>query len=283
MKYLKMNDNAGVYAPVKVLLVVAHPDDETEAAVAIYKIVHELNGLVDQVVITNGEGGYKYTYLAERFYNTKLVAEEEGRKNLPEIRKQELMNVKRILGVRDCIFFNEVDRGYGVDVSEPFSSWNVPLVEERLKTLMEDNEYDFVFCLLPTETTHAHHKAAAIISLGVVAELKEKPVVLGVSTSVKGEAGEDYQTLDGYPVTRVASGRPLFRIDRGTSFGWEHRLNYKMIVNWVIAEHKSQGSVQNFMDMGDYENFWLFDANDGAAVDKAGYLFERLKECAVEV
>ena len=43
----------------KVLVITAHPDDETAMAATIYKITHELNGLVDQCVITNGEGGYK--------------------------------------------------------------------------------------------------------------------------------------------------------------------------------------------------------------------------------
>ena len=51
--------------PVKVLVVVAHPDDETAMAATIYKITHEQGGIVDQAVITNGEGGYKYSLLAE--------------------------------------------------------------------------------------------------------------------------------------------------------------------------------------------------------------------------
>jgi LmbE family N-acetylglucosaminyl deacetylase len=278
-----MRDYFSEEAPVKVLMVVAHPDDETEASAAIYKIVHELNGVVDQVVITNGEGGYKYTYLAERFYNTRLVAEEEGRRHLPEIRKQELLNVKKILGVRECVFFEQVDKGYGQDVTEPFETWNVRLVEDRLKALMEDNVYDFVFCLLPTEETHAHHKAAAIISLKVAETLTIKPVVLGVSTSAKGDSPEAFSVLSGYPETRIALGEPLFRIDRCVPFGLEGRLNYKVIVNWVIAEHKSQGAVQCMMNQCDYENFWFFDVNGAGGLKKARVLFERLTESVLQV
>ena len=49
----------------KILVVTAHPDDETGMAAVIYKVTHEMNGTVDQCVITNGEGGYKYSTLAE--------------------------------------------------------------------------------------------------------------------------------------------------------------------------------------------------------------------------
>jgi hypothetical protein len=52
----------------KVLVVTAHPDDHAEFAAVIYKITHDLGGVVDLVVITNGEGGFKYSTLAESYY-----------------------------------------------------------------------------------------------------------------------------------------------------------------------------------------------------------------------
>src|SRR5579859_7055509 len=66
-------------APPRVLLVVAHPDDELCFAVTVYKITHELGGTVDQVVITNGEGGYRFSLLAEDYYGVKLTDEAVGR------------------------------------------------------------------------------------------------------------------------------------------------------------------------------------------------------------
>ncbi len=45
---------------LKVLLVVAHPDDESECAAFLYHVTHELGGVVDQVVVTNGEAGTQY-------------------------------------------------------------------------------------------------------------------------------------------------------------------------------------------------------------------------------
>jgi N-acetylglucosamine malate deacetylase 2 len=78
--------------PIKVLVISAHPDDETSMAATIYKIIHEQGGVVDQAVVTNGEGGYWYSLLAESYYNLKLTDEKIGRENLSRIRKQELLN-----------------------------------------------------------------------------------------------------------------------------------------------------------------------------------------------
>lgn len=73
---------------VKVLGVVAHPDDETSMAANIYKITHEQGSVLDEVIMTNGEGGYKYSLLAEPYNNLKLTDEKVGCENLPRIRKQ---------------------------------------------------------------------------------------------------------------------------------------------------------------------------------------------------
>ena len=49
-----------------------------------------MKGSVDLALITNGEGGYKYSTLAEDIYGLELTDEEVGRKYLPDIRKKEL-------------------------------------------------------------------------------------------------------------------------------------------------------------------------------------------------
>src|SRR6266513_5463315 len=66
-------------APPRVLIVVAHPDDESCFAATVYEIAHNLGGTVDQLVITNGEGGYRYSLLAESYYGVKLTDEAVGR------------------------------------------------------------------------------------------------------------------------------------------------------------------------------------------------------------
>jgi hypothetical protein len=61
-------------------------------------------------------------------------------------------------------------------------------------------------------------------------------------------------------------------------FGYKKALNYKVIVNWEIAEHKSQGTMQLAMNMGDYENYWFFDMNDKARLEATRQFFEELKK-----
>jgi LmbE family N-acetylglucosaminyl deacetylase len=265
--------------PVKALVVVAHPDDETGMAAIIYKITKEQGGIVDQAVITNGEGGYRYSLLAEPYYNLKLTDEKVGRENLPRIRKQELMNAGKIIGIRNHYFFDQKDAHYGLDVREPLdTTWNVNWVQSRLKELMTNNKYDFVFCLIPDSSTHAHHKAATILSLKTVQTLKEKPIVLGVSTSKKNDTiQKTFKQLENFPITKVTSGKPSFQFDRTVNFGFKNRLNYKIIVNWEIAEHKSQGTMQTYMNEGDYEDFWFFDINSPESYKKTEKFFENLK------
>ena len=98
--------------PPTVLIVIAHPDDETGFAATVYKITHELHGNVDLALITNGEGGYKYSTLAEDYYHLELTDEKVGRENLPRIRKQELMNAGKIIGIRNYFFLDQWDRKY---------------------------------------------------------------------------------------------------------------------------------------------------------------------------
>ena len=274
------NSHALAQSPVKVLVVVAHPDDEAAMAATIYKITHEQGGVVDQAVITNGEGGYRYSLLAEPYYQLKLTDESVGRTHLPRIRKQELINAGKIIGIRNHYFFDQKDARYGLDAREPLdTTWNVRWVETRLTELMTENGYDYVFCLLPDSTTHAHHKAATILALRTASTLKKKPVVLGVYTSNQTDTTtRKYVPPAGYPITRSSSNSPVFRIDRTTPFGFNNRLNYKIIVNWEIAEHKSQGTMQTYMSQGDYEHFRMFDANPVGSEQTTRQFFETLNK-----
>ena len=60
------------------------------------------------------------------------------------------------------------------------------------------------------------------------------------------------------------------------SFGPGGSLNYNIIVNWVIAEHKSQGLFQTEYGKHSHENFWVFDTKTPDATTRANALFERL-------
>jgi len=265
----------------KVLIVTAHPDDETAMAATIYKITHELNGIVDQCVITNGEGGYKYSTLAEAYYGLELTDEKVGRENLPRIRKLELLNAGKIIGTNNIFFLDQKDAHYGLDEREPLdTTWNVNWVMSRLKEIMTNTRYDFVFCLLPVPETHAHHKAATILALRAVQSFppNERPVVLGCSgSSLKDTSVLNFEQLKNYSETKVEGQLPMFFFDKTVSFGYKNKLTYKIIVNWEIAEHKSQGSMQLAMNYGDFENYWFFSINNPDARSKCQKLFDKLK------
>ena len=72
-----------------------------------------------------------------------------GRANLPRIRKQELINAGKIIGTNNIFFLDQKDAHYGLDEKEPLdTTWNIPWVSIRLREIMTNTRYDFVFCLL---------------------------------------------------------------------------------------------------------------------------------------
>lgn len=271
---------AQVDSSLRVLIVTAHPDDHAAFAATIYKITHDIGGKVDLVVITNGEGGFKYSALAERYYGLELTDPAVGRQYLPGIRKKEAIAGGNIVGIRNYFFLDQPDRDFTLNVDSIFRLvWDVASVKARLRQIMMNEKYDYIFGLLPTEGTHGGHKGATILALETVDDLpvSRRPVVMGESDSTKGEAPTfRFTGLKGYPLTAVKSGRPSFHFDRTRKFGYRDALDYKIIVNWLIAEHKSQGTMQLLMNSGDVENFWFFDANDSATIPRTRLLFDRL-------
>ncbi len=266
----------------KILVVTAHPDDETAMAATIYKVTHELNGVVDQCVITNGEGGYKYSTLAEAYYNLELTDEKVGRENLPRIRKQELINAGKIIGTNNIFFLDQKDTHYGLDEHEPLdTTWNVNWVTTRLKEIMTNTKYDFVFCLLPVPETHAHHKAATMLALRTVQSLpqNQRPIVLGsTGSNLKDTTSISFEQLKNYSETKVETKSASYFFDKTIPFGYRNKLSYKIIVNWEIAEHKSQGTMQLAMNGGDLENYWYFAINPAEGKEKCKAFFESLKK-----
>lgn len=265
---------------LRVLIVTAHPDDDATFAATVYKITHDLHGRVDLALITNGEGGYKYSTLAESYYGLPLTNEKVGREYLPTIRKKELMAGGAIVGIRNYYFLEQRDNLYTLDVDSVFAHvWDVAGTRERLRDIMQRGGYHYVFCLLPVPETHGHHKGATILALEAAQELpiERRPVVLAADTKRKGDtAAMTFRGLPNHPLTKLSATAPSFTFDRTTKFGFKNVLDYHIIVNWLIAEHKSQGTMQLLMNAGDIETFWYFDANDSSRIAMTRALFERL-------
>ena len=274
-------DANGVEGAPRILIVIAHPDDESGMAATIYRVTKGEGGVADLALVTNGEGGYKYSTLGNVYYGVELTDEETGRKLLPEIRKKELKAGGEIIGIRDYYFFDQQDHMYTLNVDSTFGYvWDTAAVTSRLVRIMREGSYDYVFTLLPTPGTHGHHKGATILALRAASQLPAatRPVVLGVSTASEGDSVEPFRGLDGYPITAISGGLPSFEFDRTAGFGFRNNLNYKIVVNWLIAEHKSQGTMQLGVNRGDREEFWWYDMNDRSRFEATRRMFMGLAE-----
>jgi LmbE family N-acetylglucosaminyl deacetylase len=248
-------------------------------AATVYRFVRELGGEADQVVITDGEGGYRYSALAESIYGVSLTKESEGRARLPAIRKQETLNAGKILGIRKHYFLDQKDSGFGTDASgATTANWDKPKIVEFLLGLLARERYDVLFTLLPTSETHGHHREATLLALDAVARLPQeaRPIALGGDPGRKDARPADYHELAGFPVTQTVQDGPTFVFDRATAFGYHDSLNYEIVVNWVIAEHKSQGLFQSEGQKHDVERFWLFAISGESAANRTKQLARQL-------
>lgn len=270
------------YQP-KVLLVTAHPDDDALFSATVFKTTHLLDGTVDLAIMTNGEGGYKYSTLGNFIYDRQLDKEEVGRDYLPGIRKRELMAGGKIVGLRNYFFFDQVDDKYSEDIQNPFQKWDTSWIKQRLAKILEKESYDFVFTMMPSRDTHAHHKASAILALDAIQTLpqEERPIVLATDIASSVEDSTAYTQLEGYPESKLMEGQAPLLFDRRQSFGHKNRLNYKIIANWVIAEHKSQGTMQLLMSRGNVEQYWLYAINRESQVPKAKSFFKAVNKVPI--
>ena len=245
----------------KILIVVAHPDDEYAFAGSVYRLVREGGWTADQVVITDGESGFRYSTLAEEFYGVPLADAKDARTHLPAIRKEEARRAAKVLGLRNQYFLDQRDTGFDREASSAdASNWDRAKVRAFLGDLLARERYDIVVTLLPTAQTHAHHREAALLTLEAVSELPAalRPLVFGVEAHGKREEPLRFAGLEAARLTRTVGDAPALAFDRTTPFGFRDSLDYRIVVNWVIAEHKSQGLFQMDYSKDELEQFWLF-------------------------
>jgi LmbE family N-acetylglucosaminyl deacetylase len=270
----------------KLLIVAAHPDDEYAFAATTYRLTRELGWAADHVVITNGEAGYRYSALAEAVYGIGLTGEREGRSRLPAIRKRETLAAGKVLGIRRHYFLDQRDSGFATDAaSAPTNNWDYGAVRSFLTGLLHREHYDAVFTLLPTAETHGHHRAATLLTLEAAATLPEefRPLLFGADPCAAAAPTELFRGMPGQPLSRTLGERPTFVFNRDAHFGYRNALNYQIVVNWFIAEHKSQGLFQTDSGKHQLEQFWLFEASGRDADSRARELAARLTPAAHQV
>lgn len=263
----------------RILGVVAHPDDEIAFGGLLYKAATHLGARCDLVVITNGEAGFKYATLAEAMYSAELTDEAVGRARLPQIRKRELLESAGYLGVNGVRFLDEQDHRYTTDIDEVLGPnakvWDLPRVRRELDSVLEAGRYDFVVGLRPREQTHAHHKAATLLATEAVLHqpVERRPVMLVVGVTEHAKATPlEFAANDGGLVVGP------FVFDRTQKFGHQEKLDYRVVINWAIAAHKTQGTMQLFAGRGEREEYFLFGEQRLEGARKAAELFERLRE-----
>lgn len=272
----KLNPTASP-AP-RVLAVVAHPDDEYHFAVTFYRLVREFGGIADQVIITDGAGGHRYSSFAEQLYGLSLSGE-----SLRDVRRAEAAVAGRVLGIRQHFFLDQPDTGFTLNQAGAISDWNHYHVTENLDRVLDAGEYDFVFILLPSEDTHGHHKAAALLTLEAVARLpiEIRPVVLAAEAQEDSHGGRLYAQLPGQPATRAE--QQTFSVFRTDQHPADRALNYQIVANWVIAAHKSQGLFQMEAGRHGVERFWVLNTGHADAGSRAEELFARFAPTSEQV
>jgi len=263
---------------LKILITTAHPDDDAMFAGSVYRITHHFGGVVDLALMTDGAGGYRFSTFAEPIYGKKLTDEKVARQYIPAIRKQELMEGGKIVGIRNYFFVDQPDIAKKNDVEEVLNNeWDREYVGNRLTKILENGDYDVILSMLPHDQNHGAHKAATVMALEAVSRVSvdKKPVVLASWPEIPGRPALVYDQLSGYPATRRFSEK-AYTFDRSQKIGLDGRLNYNIIANWLIAEHKSQGTMQNLMSNKGVERYWIIGSPSEAQVNLVERLFERL-------
>ncbi|MFD2569195.1 PIG-L family deacetylase [Spirosoma soli] len=264
----------------KVLIVTAHPDDETMFPVVVFKITHELKGSADLALLTDASGGFN-GMVASSYFGMNMLDSAVGRKHLPLIRKKEMMASGEILGIGNFFFFDQRDDFYNRDETPYLQGkrWDINLVDRRLDEILSRGQYDYILCLVPHDGQHAHHKTASLSAIRAVQRYKglKKPIVLGGQAQNKGYTFR-FSELSGYPESRISPQAPVFEFDRSYTFGEDNKHSYMIVADWVKAAHKTQsGDMNQAMHQGDLEAFWYFALNGDDRISEVNKLFQQLK------
>ncbi|CAF0879354.1 unnamed protein product [Rotaria sp. Silwood1] len=239
-----------------VLLVIAHPDDETIFSSFVHAITHKLNASVDLVCVTNGEGGYRHVEPSESLYdNVRLSNETIGRKHLLRIRQQELFGSGRILGTRKYFFYDQIDLEYNREVNTVFEKqrdkeWVIEQFQRTIKNGNGADGYDLMVIIIPSTNSHGHHTTSGLLALEAIDRLQR---MKSVNISIPTVIGESEFILTKSPtyaengLAEILTNITTFelRFNLKWKMSKSSFVDYKTIRFWVAAEHKSQGSLMD--------------------------------------
>ncbi|MBZ2186300.1 MAG: PIG-L family deacetylase [Bryobacter sp.] len=232
------------------LFLAAHPDDEYYCAATLYHLARHLAAPVDQMVITDGAGGHRFAGLAGAVYGLDLSEGGKDHGLLPVIRREESQRASRLLGLRETIFLGQPDPGFTLDAAAAEHCWDLGWLERRLLERLLDQDYAALFVIAPEDQEHGHHKAVCRLAQKVLALLpaQRRPVLVGAQP--------------GHSARGPACRPPAFQFSRSRPVPGAESLTYSVIVNWLIAEYKSQGLFQLEAGRHDCERFWILPPSD---------------------
>jgi LmbE family N-acetylglucosaminyl deacetylase len=231
--------------------------------------------------MTDGGGGFADSQLGALYYNLNLTDSIVARTHLPMLRKQEILNAGKIMGVRNIYFMEQPDDWYTTDVKPYISgkNWDISYVERRMDRLLADRDYDFIITMLPHAGQHGHHKTSVLMALRAVQRFKgpHKPIVIAGSPMNATSKPMEFSMLEGYPETKIKADAPTFTLNRAFRFKENDKVSYKIVADWVISEYKSQGAIQeNGIHKTDMEVYRYYDLNDSKGISKVQKLFDDL-------
>jgi LmbE family N-acetylglucosaminyl deacetylase len=240
-----------------------------------------MKGTVDMAVMTDGGGGFADSQLGARYYGLNLTDSIVARTHLPMLRKQEILNAGKIMGVRNIYFMEQPDDWYTTDVKPYISgkNWDISYVERRMDRLLADRDYDFIITMLPHAGQHGHHKTSVLMALRAVQRFKGpyKPIVIAGSPMNATSKPMEFSMLEGFPETKIKADAPTFTLNRAFRFKENDKVSYKIVADWVISEYKSQGAIQeNGIHKTDMEVYRYYDLNDAKGISKVQKLFDDL-------
>jgi LmbE family N-acetylglucosaminyl deacetylase len=277
--------------PPRILLVTAHPDDEALFAGMTYRATRRLRAMVDLLVVTNGEAGSRYASLAAEIYGLPLTDDRRGRAVLSRIRRRELRESARLLGIRQRILLGEPNGSYSLVWPSDEPAWNTRRVVARIQAAVAQRRYDFLVVMLPVASTHREHKLSTVLALeAALRSSAARPAVLGASLHSGDPAVTDrwsegfpilprrakFRGLDGVPSTNLARGAPVFSFPLDTPIEPGSSLTHRIVHNWVVAAHRTQGKMQLRMNAADEERYWCFAMNSPRHIARCVDLFRAL-------
>ncbi len=175
---INLNNKVSVNMPKKILLVLAHPDDETMIGgfLAYFK---ELGIEIQAIYLTNGEGG-KNIVETSNDNSSDFVYKSVSKKVLKEIRLKELSKAAKSWGFTKYYLFGMPDiplrdhNGIPSKNLEDFlnsKTWDQKFILKKLQKILNEYKPDLVFSLNLDELSHAHHKATRYFTQQIICEM----------------------------------------------------------------------------------------------------------------